>query len=47
VLAGQTKESISGWRLEPTAQTAALIALAMAVHRATAQPDEPPAFVAL
>jgi phage terminase large subunit-like protein len=47
VLAGQTKESTTGWRLEPTAQTAALIALAMAVHRATAQPDEPPAFVAL
>jgi phage terminase large subunit-like protein len=47
VLAGQTKESTTGWRLEPTAQTAALIALAMAVHRATAQPDETPAFVAL
>lgn len=47
VLAGQTKETTSGWRLEPTAQTSALVALAMACHRATSPPDEAPAFVVL
>jgi len=47
VLLGRTKETVQGWYLVPTAQTAGLIAVAMAVHQATQVPSEPPAFVAL
>jgi phage terminase large subunit-like protein len=47
VLAGQTKETTTGWYLVPTPQTAGLIALAMACHMATEVEAEPPAFVAL
>lgn len=47
VLAGQTKETSMGWRLEPNAHTAGLVALAMAVHQATQVPSEPPTFVAI
>ncbi len=32
---GQTKETVQGWYLIPSAQTAGLIAVAMAVHRAS------------
>jgi phage terminase large subunit-like protein len=35
VMAGQTKETQMGWRLDPTANTAGLIALAMVVHQAS------------
>jgi phage terminase large subunit-like protein len=35
VLLGRTKETVQGWYLVPTAQTAGLIAVAMAVHQAT------------
>jgi phage terminase large subunit-like protein len=41
VLAGQTKETEQGWRLVATEQTRALIALALAVHQASAQMDTP------
>jgi hypothetical protein len=34
-MAGQTKETQMGWRLDPTANTAGLIALAMVVHQAS------------
>jgi hypothetical protein len=37
VLAGQTKETEQGWRLVATEQTRALIALALAVHQASAE----------
>jgi phage terminase large subunit-like protein len=47
VFAGRTKETVEGYRLEPTADTAGLIALAMACHMITEQPAETPAFVAL
>jgi len=47
VLAGRTKETTTGWYLEPTPRTNALIALAMATHQAMEAPSEPPAFVAL
>jgi hypothetical protein len=47
VLAGQTKETTSGWRLDPSLQTVGLIALAFAVHEATDVPTEPPMVVAL
>jgi phage terminase large subunit-like protein len=41
VLAGRTKETLEGWRLDPTADTSALVALAMACHEASkgASPD--------
>jgi phage terminase large subunit-like protein len=38
VLAGEAKDGTSGWRLVPTAETAGLIALAMAVNQATQKP---------
>jgi phage terminase large subunit-like protein len=41
VLAGQTKETEQGWRLVATEQTRALIALALAVHRASGDIDTP------
>lgn len=41
VLAGQTKETEQGWRLVATEQTRALIALALAVHQASAIMDTP------
>jgi phage terminase large subunit-like protein len=47
VMAGQTKETQMGWRLDPTANTAGLIALAMAVHQATQVPADDPEFIAL
>jgi hypothetical protein len=47
VLAGRTKETQQGWRLEPTADTAGLIAVLMAAHQATDLPPEAPAFVAI
>jgi phage terminase large subunit-like protein len=34
VLAGRTQETLGGWRLDPTPDTAALVALAMACHEA-------------
>ena len=46
VLAGQTKETEQGWRLVATEQTRALIALALAVHQASAQ-LEPTSYWAL
>lgn len=46
-LAGQTKESIGGWRLDPTPDTAALVALAMAAHEATKVDPAPPEVIAL
>jgi phage terminase large subunit-like protein len=39
VLAGRTKETQQGWRIEPTADTAGLVAMMVAVHEAT---DIPP-----
>jgi hypothetical protein len=39
VLAGQTKETETGWRLVATEQTRALIAMALAVHQASFQPE--------
>jgi hypothetical protein len=44
---GRTKETVQGWYLVPTAQTAALIAVAMAVHQATQVPPELPMVYAL
>jgi hypothetical protein len=41
VLAGQTKETEQGWRLVATEQTRSLIALALAVHSASALMDTP------
>lgn len=41
VLAGQTKETLEGWRLDPTPETAALVALAMACHEAGKTSPEP------
>jgi phage terminase large subunit-like protein len=46
-LAGRTKETTGGWRLDPTPETVALIALAMACHEATQTPAEPPTFIAV
>jgi len=34
VLAGEAKDTTSGWRLSPTAETVGLIAMAMAAHQA-------------
>ena len=47
VLSGRTKETQQGWRIEPTADTAGLIAVLMATHQATDLPPEVPAFVAI
>jgi phage terminase large subunit-like protein len=47
VLAGRTKETQQGWRLEPTADTAGLIAVLMAAHQATDIPPELPMVYAL
>lgn len=47
VLAGRTKETQQGWRLDPTADTAGLIAVLMATHQATDIPPEVPMVVAL
>jgi phage terminase large subunit-like protein len=47
VVAGQTKETVQGWYLVPTAQTAALIAVAIAAHQATQVPADDPEFIAL
>jgi phage terminase large subunit-like protein len=41
VLAGQTTETETGWRLVATEQTRALIAMMLAVHQASAQMDTP------
>lgn len=41
VLAGQTKETLTGWHLVPTQETPALIALAMACHQSTQGAAEP------
>ena len=35
VLAGQTKETVAGWRIDPNPQTVGLVALVMACHEAT------------
>jgi phage terminase large subunit-like protein len=47
VLAGQTKETVGGWRLDPTAETNALIALVVAAHEATKIGTAPPEVIAL
>jgi phage terminase large subunit-like protein len=47
VMLGRTKETVQGWYLVPTAQTAALIAVAVAVHQATQVPADDPEFIAL
>jgi phage terminase large subunit-like protein len=47
VMLGRTKETVQGWYLVPTAQTAALIAVAIAVHQATQVPPELPMVYAL
>ena len=47
VLLGRTKETVQGWYLVPTAQTAGLIAVAMAAHEATQVPPELPMVYAL
>jgi phage terminase large subunit-like protein len=45
VLAGTTKETQQGWRFEPTADTAGLIATIIAVHQATDVPPHEPLIV--
>jgi phage terminase large subunit-like protein len=47
VMLGRTKETVQGWYLVPSAPTAALIAVAMAVHQATQVPADDPEFIAL
>lgn len=47
VLATATKETVSGWRLEPTERNPSVIALAFAVHQATEAPTETPTFQVL
>ena len=47
VLAGRTKETVGGWRLDPTPDTNALIALAVACHEATKIDPAPPQVIAL
>jgi phage terminase large subunit-like protein len=45
VLAGRTKETLEGWRLDPTPDTAGLVALAMACHEASKNIAPPPLVV--
>jgi phage terminase large subunit-like protein len=47
VLAGQTRETVGGWRLDPTPDTSALVALTIACHEATKIGTAPPEVVAL
>ena len=47
VLLGRAKETVQGWYLVPSAQTAGLIAVIMAAHQATQVPADDPEFIAL